>query len=224
MDGAESSAADGQPLSGPEARWLAVTAGSYGVLHHVGSLGSRLGPVGPTRWADWLDLMTPYAVLLSAAATLLAAGAGSRPWALYLVGAVTYAEGHGIHLAANSIGRTDPGPAAHLWDEVVGHYVWYSGWTIVLAALTAVLAGRALPRGPLPYALALLVGTTAATNALEGGTVPLALATAAALVTVGWLTRHRLGRLLAVAYGPTLLIIAAYGLWHGGFPQPSQLG
>jgi hypothetical protein len=67
-------------------------------------------------------------------------------------------------------------------------------------------------------------GTTAATNTLEGGTVPLALASAAAFVTVGWLTRRRLGRLLAVAHGLTLLIIAGYGLWQGSFPQPSQLG
>lgn len=217
-------AAEGQQLSVPEARWLVVTAVAYGVLHHTGSLSSRLGSVGPTRWADWLDLVTPYAVLLPAAATLLAAGASRRLWAVYLVGAVTYAEGHGIHLAANSVAATAPGPTAHVWDEVVGHYVWYGGWTAVLATLAAVLARRALPRGPVPYVLALLVGTTAATNALEGGTVPLALASAAAFVTVGWLTRHRLGRLLAVAYVPTLLILVGYGLWYGGFPQPSQLG
>lgn len=37
-----------------------------------------------------------------------------------------YASGHGIHLAANSIGNVSPGPTARLWDEVVGHCVWYA--------------------------------------------------------------------------------------------------
>ena len=49
--------------------------------------------MGATRWTDWLDLLTPYAVLLPAAVTLLSAGAGLRPWAVYLVGAVMYADG-----------------------------------------------------------------------------------------------------------------------------------
>ena len=195
---------------------------AYGLLHHVGTLPS-FEMMGSTRWTDWLDLLTPYAVLLPAAATLLSAVAGLRPWAVYLVGAVMYADGHGIHLAANSIGRTAPGPAAHLWDEVVGHYIWYAGWILVLAALTAVLARRALPRGAFPFAVALLVGTTMATNALEGGTVALMLTSGAVFLFIGWRTRLRLGRLLMVTYGLAFMIVAAYGLRFGGLPQPSDI-
>lgn len=191
---------DGEPLSTAQARAFAVTMLAYGVLHHVGTLPSSFEMMGSTRWTDWLDVLTPYAVLLPAAVTLLSAGAWLRRWAVYLVGAVMYADGHGIHLAANSIGRTAPGPAVHLWDEVVGHYVWYAGWILVLAALTAVLARRALPHGAFPHAVALLVGTTTATNALEGGTVALMLTSGAVFLVVGWRTRLCLGRLLIVAY------------------------
>ena len=42
--------------------WLVVLAVSYGVLHHAGTIFVGLGEVGETRWADWIDLLTPYAV------------------------------------------------------------------------------------------------------------------------------------------------------------------
>jgi hypothetical protein len=204
--------------------WLAGTIAAYGVLHHVGSGLAWAGTVGVTRWADWLDLLTPYAVLLPAAVSLRLRGPVGLPvWAVYAAGAVTYVEGHGIHLAANSIGNVAPGPAAHLWDEVVGHYLWYSGWILVLTALAMAFGPVAVPRGPLPYALAILLGGTAATNALEGGTAVLGLASAGAFVVAGWLGRHGLRRMLVVAYVPTIVVLIGYGLWHGGFPQPSQL-
>ena len=74
------------------------------------------------------------------------------------------------------------------------------------------------------YPLALLVGITHATNSLEGGTAVFGLVVAVLGCGWGWVTRARLGRLLLVAYAPALLIVAGYGLWHGGFPQPSELG
>jgi hypothetical protein len=37
------------------------------------------------------------------------------------------------------------------------------------------------------------------------------------------MTRRGTGRLLLLAYGLSLLILIGYGLWHQGFPQPSQL-
>src|SRR3712207_307827 len=86
------------PLPARRTRWLATTAVAYSVLHHAGSGLASLGTVGsgPTRWADWIDLATPYAVLIPAAVTLWAAPAGI--WLVYLVGAITYVEGHGVHL------------------------------------------------------------------------------------------------------------------------------
>jgi hypothetical protein len=87
------------------------------------------------------------------------------PWVVLLVGAITYVEGHGIHLAANAINNAAPGDTAHLWDEVVGHYVWFTGAMAVWAALTLAVAGRDPLPGPFPPILAMLVGVTAATNA-----------------------------------------------------------
>ncbi len=219
-DGAETNSR----LPRPAARALAATAVAYGVLHHLGSGLGWLGTVGPTRWADWLDLIVPYAVLLPAAATLWWCAAARSSWLVYLVGAITYVEGHGIHLAGNSINNAAPGDAAHLWDEVVGHYLWFSGAMLVWAALALEVARRDPLRGLFPAGLAILVGVTAATNALEGGTAVLGLVSAAAFIAAGWVTRARLGRHALIAFVPSALILVVYGVWNGGFPQPSELG
>jgi hypothetical protein len=205
-------------------RWLSVFALAYGLLHHVGAVVSPLGTVGVTRWADWAEMCVPYAVLLTAAAALVAGGADRRAWVVYLVGAITYAEGAGIHLAANSIANVDPGAAAHLWDEQVGHYLWYAGVALVITALALAFARRPLPGRFGPYLLAALVGLTHATNSLEGGTAFFGALVAVLFCAWGWVTRAGLGRLLLVAYSLALLVLAGYGLWHGGFPQPSAAG
>ena len=50
---------------------LAISAGAYALFRHVGSLPSGLGAAGGgTRWVDWIDLLTPYAVLVPAAMVL----------------------------------------------------------------------------------------------------------------------------------------------------------
>lgn len=212
-----------EPRNAAASRWLVVFAVAYGLLHHVGAVVSPLGAVGVTRWADWAEMGVPYAVLSAAAAALATGGAGRRAWLVFLVGAITYAEGAGIHLAANSIGNVDPGPAVHLWDEVVGHYAWFAGAALVVAALASVFARQEPPGTIGPYLLAALVGLTHATNSLEGGTAVFGLLVAAVFAGVGWVTRAGLGRLLLVGYAPALLLLAGYGVRHGGFPQPSQL-
>ncbi|WP_329108613.1 hypothetical protein OG792_08135 [Micromonospora sp. NBC_01699] len=208
----------------PVPRSLAVFALAYGLLHHLGGALGGLGTVGPTRWADWAELLVPYAVLVPAAVALAAGGAGRTVWAVYLAGALAYAEGKGVHVAANSIANVAPGSAAHLWDEIVGHYVWYAGTALVLAALAVTFARSDPPRGIGGYLLALLVGLTHATNSLEGGTAVFGLVVAIVACGWGWATRARLGRLLLVGYAPAVPLLLGYGLWHGGFPQPSELG
>jgi hypothetical protein len=216
--------AGGQPLPRVAARTLAAAAVAYALFHHVGTGLGWLGAIGSTRWADWADLLTPYAFLLPAVATIRFAQGGPASWLVFLTGAITYVEGHGIHLAANSIANAAPGDAAHLWDEVVGHYLWFSGAMLVWAALALTAAPRTPVAGPIPIVLAVAVGATAATNALEGGTAVLGLAAAAGFTGWGWRTRRRLGRCLIVAFAPAVLILVGYGWWNGGFPQPSQLG
>jgi hypothetical protein len=96
------------------ARALTVTALSYAVVHHLGLLPAGLGD-GPdgTRWADWLDLLGPWLVLVPAAWALQAAAATPRIWWAFGAGALAYTSGHGIHLAANSVGKARPGVTAH---------------------------------------------------------------------------------------------------------------
>lgn len=190
-------------------RWLGVTALAYVVAHHLGLLPDGLGE-GPrgTRWADWLDLVVPVVVLAPAAMVLREAGAAARQWAVLGAGCVVYASGHGIHLAANSVGNAAPGETAHLWDEVVGHLVWYSGAALVLLALATTMPGRPRP-GFLGYVLAVGVGITWATNALGGGTELLSLAVALVAVAWGWRQRGGLGVTLLVGFLPAAVVLVA---------------
>ena len=204
------------------ARWTALCAVAYTLLHHLGALPDGLGDAGGgTRWVDWLDLLTPYAVVGTALAAVAAAGTDRRGWWTAFLGAALYVQGHGVHLAANSIGneRGDI-PPIHLWDEVVGHWLWYAGAALLVVALARAVPLRATP---LALVLALATGLTWTTNALEGTTAVGSLAVATALAGSGLRRGDGTGRLLLAAFGTSALLLAAYGLWQGGFPARSNL-
>jgi hypothetical protein len=206
--------------------WLVLLAVGYAVSHHVGTLFTGLGDVGSTqtRWADWIDLATPYVVTGAAGGALRAARASRLAWTVFWFAAVLYTQGHGIHLAANSVGNVAPGEPAYLWDEHVGHYLWYTGFALVVATLAATLAERP-PRGGVgAHLLALLVGFTNFTNSVEGQTPILGIVVAVLFLGWGFVTRDGLGRVLLTAYGFSLLLFAAFGIWQGGFPEFSKLG
>ena len=188
-------------------RSLAATALAYVVLHHLGLLPSGLGAApDDTQWADWLDLAVPWLVLGPAALTLWAAQPAARTWVLFGVGVVAYASGDGIHLAANSIGNADPSRPAHLWDEVVGHHVWYLGVALVVAALSDTMTGRPRP-GPVGCLLAVAAGLTWASNAVGGGTVVMSLVLATVAAAYGWTWRRELGVVLLVAAAPAVAVL-----------------
>jgi hypothetical protein len=206
--------------------WLVLLAVGYAVSHHVGTLFTGLGDVGSTqtRWADWIDLATPYVVTGAAGGALRAARASRLAWTVFWFAAVLYTQGHGIHLAANSVGNVAPGEPAYLWDEHVGHYLWYTGFALLVATLAATLAERR-PRGGVgAHLLALLVGFTNFTNSVEGQTPILGIVVAVLFLCWGFVTRDGLGRVLLTAYGFSLLLFAAFGIWQGGFPEFSKLG
>jgi hypothetical protein len=204
------------PVDAADESWgystlLAISAGAYAVFHHVGSLPSGLGPAGNgTRWADWIDLVTPFAVLVPAAMALRDARARAPLWALFAVGGLAYAEGHGLHLAANSVGNAAPGETAHLWDELVGHYIWYLGAALVTAALALTMRYRPRATHPAAYALAVAAGITWATNSIGSDALPLGLLVALGAIAFGWRHRRGLPVLLAVGYAPGAILITAY--------------
>jgi hypothetical protein len=203
-------------------RWAAVCALAYNLTHHLGALPGGLGSAGgSTRWVDWIDFLTPYAVVGAALAAVAAVGTDRRGWWLALLGAGAYVQGHAVHLAANSIGnaRGEAAPV-HLWDEVVGHWLWYSGVALLVVALARSLR---LPVTTASVVLAVATGITWTTNALEGTTAVGSLLVAAGLSTWGWRRRAEgTGRLLLVAFGLSTVLLCAYGLWHLGFPAPSE--
>jgi len=205
-------------------RWLAAFALSVLVGHHVGTAFGGLGEVGPTRWADWIDLAVPYAVLGTAAAALLAARVDRLTWALLAVAGVVYVQGHGIHLAANSVGNVAPGETEHLWDEVVGHYIWYSGFALVVVALARAAAGTSYAVGWLGHVAAVLVGFTWFTNTIEGGTPVLGIGVAVGMLAWSRRLPRTTSTLLVAAFATALVLLAVWGGWHRGFPQFSELG
>lgn len=197
----------------PDRRYLTRLAGAavaYALGHHLGLLPEGLGPAPrDTRWADWLDLLLPYLVLGPAGAALAAAGASRGLWTVFAVGAAMYASGHGIHLAANSVANAAPGRTAHLWDEVVGHGIWYLGVCVVIASLAATMVGRARPRNLVAHLLAVAVGVTWATNAVGAGTVVAGLVVAVPFTWFGWRHRDGLPVVLAVAFAPAVALLVA---------------
>ena len=205
------------------ARWAVAWAVAYNLLHHLGALPEGLGPAGGgTRWTDWIDLLTPYTVAGTALAALATSRTDRRGWTAALLGAAVYAQGHAIHLSANSIGnvRGDAAPV-HLWDEVLGHWIQYAGLALLIAAVARAVR---LTAGPLALVLALATGLTWTTNALEGTTGAGSLVVAAAFAAWGWRRRHEgIGVLLLVTFGTSAVLLASYGLWQTGFPAPSSL-
>lgn len=140
------------------------------IFHHSGTLFTPLGEMpfnaawGQTRWADWLDLFTPYLMVLLAAWALAEAAAARRAWVIFAARAVTYVEGHGVHLSANSISNRHPSDLVHLWDETVGHYLLHAGLALMVVGLMLAIGRQ--PRFPpgLALPLAVLAGMTHVTT------------------------------------------------------------
>jgi hypothetical protein len=198
---------------------LAVVVG-----HHLGTALGWLGGPGSTRWADWVDLAVPYAVVGCAAAALGAVTAHRREWLVLGAFSLLYTQGHGIHLAANSIGNVEPSDVVHLWDETVGHWLWYAGLAGIVAAL-ALAVGRA-PAPPRAWSvpLAAAFGLTIFTNSVEGGTAALGIVSGVVFTAWGVRARGRAAEVLVPAYALALVGLVAWGAYWRGFPQFSELG
>lgn len=206
---------------------MAALAVAVVVFMQIGTVARPLGDLGPTRTADWLDLLTPWAVVGAAGWVLLRCRrltGRERPdvvsWGLLAAGGVAFAEGKGLHLAGNSVGNADPvgrvADVAHLWDEAVGHWLWYLGLLLVLAAVVRTVVGRSpalLRTTAVGLVLAVLTGFSLANTWIEGQTPWLGLVAAAGFTAWGLRNRARGGIPVAVAAGVALLQLAGWGLY-----------
>lgn len=216
-------------------RWLGWFALAVIIGMQAGTVFKPLGTVGETRVADWVDLLTPYAILGCAAMVLVRAEASRAQWVLFGVGGITFTLGHGLHLAANSISNVADAVVAkasivHLWDEVVSHYFWYVGLFLVLAAMALALRPQEFRVGAVDVVVALLVAVTLVNNYIEGGTPWLGLVFLAVGVICGFLWRPAaVSRLLLLVGGVGLLLLVGWGVYWlaadgSTFPQFSELG
>jgi hypothetical protein len=207
-------------------RLLTAAALALVATHWLRLLPLGFEAPGATRYEDFVDLLTPYVVLGPALAALARVGASRRTWGVALLAAITFTQGHGVHLSANSIRHArGPGAPVDLWDERVGHWIWFAGLALLVAVVAWAVRLEGARLRPAAVALSAVLGLTWAANVVEGGIVPLGALLALALGALGWRLRAgATGRLLALAFGLSLLLVAAWGLWHGGFPQPSELG
>ncbi len=188
--------------------WTALLA-VVAVGHHLGTLLSPLGRVGDASWLDVADLLLPYAVVATAGPALLAVPRACQ--VAGVVGLLAYVQGHGLHLAANSIAERAPSDTAFLWDELVGHAIWYAGLYLVVGALLVGRAVRSRP-GPVRLLLAVAVGATFCTNALGGHSVPLAVGACTALAVLAARRREGIAVDVLVAAVTGLLGLALAGL------------
>jgi hypothetical protein len=197
------------------------------VFHHVPSIAG-------VSAADWIDLATPFAVVAASSLVLASIGAAMPAVALAVLGAVLYVDGHGIHLAANSIGHEsltgDAADVTHFWDEVFGHIEWHLGWVTLIAsvALAEALspqsrARRSSSRSRLLLA-ALVLGFTLFTSTVEGGTWWLACAGAGVFVFWALMRPRPLLVTCAGAFALAAALISVWAIWHGGIPQFSDVG
>jgi hypothetical protein len=214
----------------------------------------------PLSWGDTLDFLTPFAViavayvLYSRLNRISKTSSGPKSSAcsfkrlvkvILAVGFLSYVEGHGLHLAANSIARllrgmegTNVFKATYLFDEVISHFIWIVG--LYLISLGLILLAWRLSFQPyfrksmvLLSAGAVLYGFTYTLEAIEGQTVIFAFP-AAILGFLFALILYRRGKreksrnpillFFMGAYLLSILLFLYWGISQSGFPQFSELG
>jgi hypothetical protein len=211
----------------------------------------KFPPYPLMSYQDAIDTLTPLALipiywLLFKAVSDQAANLAEE--LAFLVLAAFWVEGQGMHLSANSISNlmetlsirglinldgNDVYPLTNFYDEVLGHYLWHIG-VLGLAALLVYREWRrptgavtdwrtAAPAGVI-YGFILFAIT------IEGGTIYLGLpfVLLGALSGLVW-GRNRLGQqpilaLFLLSCAVASLIYIGWGIYWGGFPQPSTVG
>ncbi|HET9252421.1 MAG TPA: hypothetical protein VFP58_09905 [Candidatus Eisenbacteria bacterium] len=216
-------------------------------------------PRGVT-WGDVIEIAGVFLVLGLYA--WVAAALVSPPWGargstgpvsvLFLLAFTSYALGHGIHVAANSIHDTmlatdarDAWGLATFWDEWMGHVPVDLARILFVMALLLLERKRAAEwRAAAPDAAASMPGSLRVLHiagaltygfiyfatAVEGQTVLLALPFCAALAVHGFAARSvppasaPVRTFFTAAALVSLLLFAIWGVWQRGFPEFTRAG
>jgi len=214
----------------------------------------------PLTWGDALDFLTPFAVIpfvyvlysrlnrisysshnpesFSRSSNILAK-------VLLAIGFLSYVEGHGLHLSANSIARllqtmknSDLFKATYLFDEIISHFIWIGGLYLIsigLILLAHKLSFQALIRKSMILLSvgSVFYGFAFSAAAIEGQTVVFAFPAAVLgfLFTLFLYLKRMKGEgrnpillFFTAAYFLSMLLFSYWGITRSGFPQFSELG
>ena len=207
-------------------------------------LGGQL-PIYPLMtWGDAFDILTPL-VLLPLYWLLFWYGSGEKlklgESLIFVVLAAMWAEGQGMHLSANSIGRlleeSNHGDAFILtsfYDEKLSHYLWHLG--IVGLAALLIYVGWRKPTGEDRIMWSMIVpagiihGFTFFLIVIEAGTAPLGIAFVLLLplVVLIWgrdkLKSQPLISFYLISCLVAILFFAGWGIYWSGLPEFSEVG
>jgi hypothetical protein len=201
------------------------------------------------RDGDVLDLFTSLALIPIYWLLFQRGGAsapGRRETLAFVVLAALWAQGQGMHLAANAIGhltRALPGADVDtltvFLDETLSHYVWHTGMVglsalIMLRQWRSPIAGEgASDEGAtlrLPIGAGVLHGISYAITIIEADTAPLtaSFAAIAALLVLARRPRRLRERpavaFFFTAYLVATICIAGWGAYWRGLPEFSEVG
>ena len=197
------------------------------------------------EWGDALDIVTPFVVfgLVWLLVSRTVSALDGRATVVLLLIAVVWAQGQGMHLAANSIGHQfseDEGSAAfdlvHFYDEVLSHYIWSVAilaipvYLLVVVSLAETPAPARFPFAALPAAA--IFGSIMGVDAIESAVVPIALPAFAAIAGLaaylfGGAPRLRGVELFAFTGASAVIalgVLLGWGVYYGGWPEPSDVG
>lgn len=161
---------------------------------------------------------------------------------LLFIAIILFIDGHGIHLAANSIAifvQDIPGSeiyrAVYLFDEVISHFLWDGGvFLISLALMVLAVKTKQSPLNRPQFFLlllgAVLYGFTFTVNGIEGQTIVFTFPAAvlgcmlSLVLNLREKGKNQVLLFFLLGYFLSLILFSYWGIMHGGFPEFSELG
>jgi hypothetical protein len=236
--------------------WILAYGLAYAFFHIMPAFLSGF-LTGPITQGDALDFLTPFVVIpiaimlysqikkVSGAKEYAAARFQKLSSIILILGFIFYADGHGLHLSANSIARLVEGQqgstlynAVYLFDEIISHFMWDGG--VVLISLGLIFLARNRDFGLLSSAQVSLIaagsvfyGFSFAANGVEGQTVVFTFPAAAAVffLTLWFYLKDQKRKnqnpillFFLCGYFLSAVLFAYWGITHPGFPEFSELG